>query len=519
MISIVKKYLGKNNYKSQGESFEDFFLSHPNYPSLFAITDSLNNLGIDNLAIKIPKEQFIELPESFLAVFHQNLVLVSKKSDGVTIEMENRERKRVSINEFLSNWNEVIIAVEPNNDIVVESGTTNINWLRYSLPVVTLIIISMICNNHSPGSIVFLVISIVGFILSVLIIAEKFGIKNEMVSKFCNSNPNVSCNSVIKSDRSEINTWIDFSDLPLLFFGINTISVLIEPKTTLVAASLCLMALPIIAYSVWLQKMKVQKWCFLCLGISVIIVVQAVVFWFQNPSLSEFFSINFFGFVFSLILFSTLWLLLKPVLEKKTKAESDVRELKRFKRKYSVFKGLTKEIQTLNNFDKLEGICFGNKKADVHLTVIINPSCRHCHKSFQEAYELAVKFPNRFLVKVLFNINPENNDNPYRIVAQRLLAINNHDPEKAKQAIIDWHIGEVGLDEWKQKWEVDFIDMKTTEQLHQQYRWCLENHFNYTPVKIIDGRLFPKEYEIGELKYFLTDLSEEKKMSDCNISA
>ena len=53
MINIVKKYLSKNNYSHLKNDFEGYFLSHPNYPSLFAITDSLEMLAIENVALKI----------------------------------------------------------------------------------------------------------------------------------------------------------------------------------------------------------------------------------------------------------------------------------------------------------------------------------------------------------------------------------------------------------------------------------------------------------------------------------
>jgi hypothetical protein len=61
--------------------------------------------------------------------------------------------------------------------------------------------------------------------------------------------------------------------------------------------------------------------------------------------------------------------------------------------------------------------------------------------------------------------------------------------------------------------------MKVNHQIHQQYNWCSENEFNYTPVKIINDKLFPKEYDINELKYFLNDFSEEKETTANDILA
>lgn len=46
MKNLVKKYLHQNQFSDVVEEFEDLFQSHPNYPSLYAITDTFNLLSI-----------------------------------------------------------------------------------------------------------------------------------------------------------------------------------------------------------------------------------------------------------------------------------------------------------------------------------------------------------------------------------------------------------------------------------------------------------------------------------------
>ena len=179
-----------------------------------------------------------------------------------------------------------------------------------------------------------------------------------------------------------------------------------------------------------------------------------------------------------------------------------------------MFQFLSKKIPSMIGFKQLEGLQFGNKNADVQLTIIISPSCGHCHKAFEEGFELLSKFPERVFLHVLFNINPENEQNPYKKVVESLLAINNAAPENRDEAISDWHIKKMTLEEWKEKWTLNVIDMKVNQQIHEQYNWCLKNEFNYTPVKIINDALFPNEYEISDLKYFLHDFSEEKRVEE-----
>ncbi|UOK43460.1 MULTISPECIES: vitamin K epoxide reductase family protein [Flavobacterium] len=508
MTDLIEKYLTINHYSEQKKDFLDLYASHPNYPSVFAITDTLDSLSIPNVAIKIPKEQFIELPDSFLTIFKQSMVLVLKSDISVTIEFEDGKGRNLSFNEFLTDWGQVVIAIEPNEVMNDASKSLNIKRLRYVAPVIVLVAFSLIYNEYSTTSLILLLTSLLGLGTAVLILQEKFGYANGMVSKICTINSNTSCNSLIQSDSDK--KWIQFSDLPFLFFGISVMSIIIQPQdAALIVGIISILSLPVILYSIWLQKVQLRKWCVLCLMVSFIVITQSLFFGIGTQMSFSFSSIQLFDFLFSVFFFASIWMVVKPIFEAKIAAEKEIVRLIKFKRNHKLFMHLTKEIPNSLGFDQLKGLSFGNKQADIQLTIIISPSCVHCHKVFEDAYKLMTKFPERVFLKVLFNINPENDENPYRTVVENLLVIGNSFPEKALAAITDWHIEKMELDEWKAKWADNVIGIKTREQIQQQYNWCRENGFNYTPVKVINDKLFPDGYEIDELRYFLNEFSEE----------
>lgn len=510
MIKLVNQYLSLNFYLNTKEEFEELFLSHPNYPSVFAITDSLDMLSIENIAIKVPKEQLDELPVSFLAIFNEDLVLVTKNEKTIQIETDKGVKSILGIDDFCKGWNGIIIAIEPNQTIATE-GPANFKWIAYGIPIISLILLSIFYNNYSVSNAILLFTSVVGALVSIFIVQEKFGLKNEIVSKFCNINANVSCDSVIKSEKGDINKWMGFTDLPLLFFSVNVVSILLNPiYSSKIIGLFSLFSFPVILYSIWLQKFQIKKWCMLCLVVSAILVLQGLVGYFLEQPLVTNTIFNDFSYLFSAVACTSLWLMIKPVLESKFKAEDEVKELKKFKRSYSVFEFLSKDVPVMEGFTKLQGIQFGNRNSSVVLSIFLSPSCGHCHKAYEDAISLVRKYPEKVFLKVLFNINPENNDNPYKAVVENLLEINNSFPEKVEEAISDWHIHKMGLEPWLKKWKITTISMKINQQIQQQYDWCLENEFNYTPVKIVNEKLYPNEYNISELKYFLNDFSEEK---------
>src|SRR6185503_5135850 len=70
-------------------------LSHPDYPSLLSITDTLNELNIESTAIQIEKEHLTELPIPFIAHLNGN--------GGEFVMVENRHPDK-QIPGFFERW-------------------------------------------------------------------------------------------------------------------------------------------------------------------------------------------------------------------------------------------------------------------------------------------------------------------------------------------------------------------------------------------------------------------------------
>ena len=101
MLKLVQKFLQINRYSEIKNEFKDLFLSHPNYPSLFAITDSLDLLSIENAAIRVPKEQIVDLPSNFLAYFKEELALVERAKNYVRITTIKKGVQELAYEKFL----------------------------------------------------------------------------------------------------------------------------------------------------------------------------------------------------------------------------------------------------------------------------------------------------------------------------------------------------------------------------------------------------------------------------------
>lgn len=519
MKNIVKKYLELNQYNELLDEFEDLFQSHPNFPSLFAVTDTLTLLAIENIAIKLPKEQFEELPVQFLSIYKNQLVLISKKESKVIIENEELKKSSISITEFLENWEGITVLVEPNHNSNFYKTTTSSKWLLFIFLSIVLIGSSIYFNNYNFESTSTLITSITGLCISVFILQEKYGFQNEVISNFCSSNQNVSCNSVVQSKSSDLIKNFNFSDLPIVFFSISTLSLLIQPQSsTIIVNTLSFISIPLIGYSIWLQKKVVKKWCLLCLLVSVIILIQSLMFLNSFDGLKIYSKLNYSTFIITSTTLIALWHYFKPIFESNLELDKKNIALNKFKRNFQLFQFLSKDIEEYDDFEKLKGISFGNKEASTQLTLILSPSCGHCHKAFEDGYHLVQKFPNQIHLHILFNLNPENENNPYKKIVEHLIALNFQNQEKAKEALIDWHIKRYDMENWLMKWSVEAPIMLVSQQIQNQYYWCSKNNFNFTPVKLINDNIFPINYEIEELKYFINEF-EIKSNNENSLEA
>ena len=511
MLKVIKEYLIEEHYLNRIDEFEEAFNSHPNYPSLFAVTDSLTLVGIENVAARIDKQELDNLPNRFLAMVQNNLVLVKKDNDQIILRGEDGKSKTQKKDDFIEQWDGIVVAVEVNEISAKDKISFNKEVLL-GLTISGLFLFKIVLDhNFSFSTIITFFLGLLGLFISVLIIQDKFGsIKNPSVSKFCNQNSLTSCDNVLGSTYSKINKWLEFTDLPILYFSTVVISMLINSSVSNEVILVSCITFPIVIYSIWLQKVKIKKWCPLCLVVSSVLVMTSllVLFGYQQPNFKN-------GYLLLVVLVVVLltWSLLKNEFDKNKKVQEENTELKKFKRNPELFLQQLKLVSAETNLERFNKIVIGNNNAPVTITLILSPSCSHCHTAYVKGLELYEKFKETLKIEIFYNLNPHNSQNNYIKVALIILKINQLDKNKALQAIDDWHNKKMALSDWLSKWEIESVE-ENKDELEKQYEWCQENNFNYTPVRLINNQKISNEYSIDDLKYFVNELIPQEELED-----
>ena len=514
-LNFLFLYLEKEYINLDKTEFEFQLKSHPDYPSLLAIVDTLTFFGIHSFATRLEKTQIDSLPLLFIALINDefnvpNLYLVEKKEDFYII-IKDTKIKKVSDIELEQRWLGIILLIEKSEKEIVRIDKNIFNWAF--IIILSLVFGSLLYSfNINFKEIIFLLFPFIGFLFSIAALKELFGTKSKLIDSFCNLTTSTNCATIVSSGKWKIFKIITFSDLGIVFFYSHFLSGLffVFSSDTQVYFTIqyiiLISSFPILFLSVYYQKYVEKKWCPLCLAIiSLIILELFYLFAFQNIT----FNFSFKGlilFVFILLSVIFTWSTLKNKF-------SNLKELKefqlkaiRFERNYTMFKN------SLLAGDKIElpqsPIVFGNKESNTIITVISNPFCGHCKEVHEVIETLLEKHHNDIQIRVILKTNLEIENEEGKKLFRSLMKIFKSEGEAAFiEALRHWFDNKK-LSEW-----FDIFPVDTTKEFdslfNYQYKWCEENEYNFTPTIFVNGYEYPQFYNRKNLPFYINELIED----------
>ncbi len=512
MIQLVEKLARSFKYYPDSAAFTDHYYSHPDYPSLYAVTDTLDFFGINNVAAKVSPDQLNDLPDQFLTLYNtkkgeQYVFITKKEDDSISFTDENNKAYKVPKNEFAANWRKIIVAVAENELPSDKKGNKlNLQWIPILIVLVLLLLFNQYTSGFLMAGIVYSVLSFSGLGLSILLIQDNFGISNDIAAKICGATQTDpgGCKSVLESKRAVIYKKYTLSDICFVFFTALSFLSVTPVSNFLYFIAVGVISVPIIIFSIYYQKVVVKKWCALCLGISFILAAICTTAFLSNTVFlfTEIFSSTLY-FAGVLLLITCVWVVVKVFVSGYFELKKTDREHKRFKRSVDTFNallGAAKEIDA-TALDKLFKIEIGDKNAKSELALFLSPSCGHCDIAFKDALDVFEKNSDILKLAVYYNVNINNEHNEYGPVAEIITEQyrNNGNPI---ELLKEWHINNPGLETFVNKYSIP-VSEETRHIILSQFNWCTQNDFNYSPVKIFNKKLMPDEYSINDTRYFI----------------
>ncbi len=517
---LLIEYLKKMNIQIHKEELKFQLLSHPSYPSLHAITGVLDHFGIDNIALNVPVNEEIvaQLPNTFLAQINteqgKEFVIAVNDELHYTIITSN-EIFKLTPAEFTEKFTGILVAVEKDESQLVSKGKNT--WLPNSLLIITGFLFIGLFFLSEPNIVItiYFMLTFLGVYISVATIKQGQGIQTNIGNAFCTgNNEKKDCDAVINSKGANLIGSLKLSDLSLVYFlglVITTFLLVLQQTDLTYLYSISVMALPVTIYSIYYQYAVVKKWCMLCLGIVAILWAQITIGLLEiNTIITITFSkltmaIIIFGFLVAL----SIWYYIAQNMEMIIGLKKSKIDYYKFKRSFNLFQTLLHKQKIIDTtISTTSEIVFGNKQANLQLTIITNPFCGHCKGVHTLIEDILKTHYDLVRITVRFNINTNDIESDIVKITSRLLEI--YDKKGADSCLKAMHeiYKKQNVSGWLKKWGECYESQQYIEILKNEKSWCKAANINFTPEILINGRLFPKEYDRRDLLFFIEDLSE-----------
>ena len=496
--------------------------SHPSYPSLHAITGVLDHFNIENIALDVPKteETLAQLPKTFLAQLNTNSgpEFVVAINNGLNYQLIKTSKKKttVSIKTFLEQFTGIIVGIE-KSEFTTETPKTKSRFHQILVGLSIIALIAIIFVFKPPIlSILFLALSLIGLTISVAIKKQEQGQNTVLGQAFCSGESETkSCNAVLASKGAFLSSNYKLSDLSIVYFiGLSstTLVLIVLNQGLAISSLISLIALPITLYSLYYQAFTVKKWCLLCLSIVGVLWILAGSIFMETSNVISF-SHLVMPSIASVFIFLTT-LTIYNVVAPKFKELEDLKRMKvdfyRFKRNFTLFNTLLEKSKPINTAiaHNFSGIVLGNSNAKLEITVVTNPFCGYCKSVHASIEEIHKKFGEMVKLQIRFNANPKEKDNKSTKVVTRLLELYQTNGLEACLEAMSSIYNNPNEATWIKEYGACSNIEHYSSILEKQYNWCVENHINFTPAILINGRSYPIEYDRSDLMLFIEELHE-----------
>lgn len=479
--------------------------SHPNYPSLLSITDTLDELGIENTAIQIEKDQLREMPVPFLAHLNGN--------GGEFVIVKNRDNLDNQFHDFFKRWSGVAVAAETKEGWQHIENTKcrikdNSKYKAIALTLAVLITFIAISGYISFNWIqtAFLLTAVTGFFISWMIVSKDMGLENKIADKVCGKTDD--CNSVIHFGKLKLPLGIGLSDAGIIYFSFQLIASVIVSFTNSAGINsifflLATASLPVTLLSIYYQWRVIKKWCRLCLVTVALLWLQFLILLVQIISgrlpkgALNYLTINNVAFVLFLSFIHTAaWLWLKPLLQENKKLEKENFDGKRFKNNSDVFMALLEMQRKIDTTPFENDLQIGNPNAPLQILVACNPYCGPCAKAHEVLDKLVER--NDIGLTVRLTVKTGNKeDKKLQAVNYMLQLLKDKDAGYKRKILYDWY-ALIDMEKFKDKYPLIKTE-DTFEQLEILEKWSADCKIEFTPTIFINGYELPKQYTVNDL--------------------
>ncbi|NSL90191.1 vitamin K epoxide reductase family protein [Chitinophaga sp. Mgbs1] len=498
-VPVGKKYLQRELW------------SHPDYPSLTALTDLLDAGGMRYHAMEIAEEDVVIQTYPLLAHL--------RKGNSEDIYLVSNPNQWKSDDTLKKNWSGVVITPDEDTHWKTPENSQDTRFKQNSRALALALLSSFLLAVFIPiitlnaANITWGVLALSGVFIAVVALALEQGIRIQAFKALCDAMAPGSSNTFRNTSYTQGVAGFSFSDMAFAYFMtqlIFTIAALRDPLW--ISTGMCI-ALPVTLVSVFslmAQQFLTRKWCTRCLLITGILLGQSLLslalLSFTAEDLNRFTLLTFF------MLQAGIALVVKAarvVTEHWRAKMAAADELRQWKKDDAMFMTAMQYAESVDCSPIKNELRIGDPDAPLQITLACNPYCRPCARAFEELDALLTNYPELLAVSVRFICNPDQPDDPHTQAAchllQQHLLLPEDDPQR-REMLTDWFCS-LQADKWLKKWRTE-VPIDTMPLLKEQVAWAAAAQLTATPAIYLNHRLLPARYRITDLRYLIPAVAQ-----------
>lgn len=340
LCDTVTALLESNHIPFQKKELRKELISHPDYPALNAVTDSLAWMGIEAVAGQLSPAGLIEngAPALVYLPRQDNPVVLLEKADNrriVIYDFHARKRTVYTPETFANVWSGVALYTESGaSEKSITVFLRKYRAVGIGMAVILMLVAGVVLGFRmgKPLPVVYYLwtaLKGLGLCICVALIRHELDLSGGILDKLCSLAPSFSCSAVLRSGASRLFGTVRLADLGTVYFAGGVLLLMQAAWSPYlqsfvpVLAGLALLSVGYVLFSLLYQRFVVKKWCPLCLAVLLVLLSEAGLayclfsrFTYSRPALP---AVLWIGWVF--LFLAAVWSVLYRLTEKYVRLE------------------------------------------------------------------------------------------------------------------------------------------------------------------------------------------------------
>ena len=522
-VSVIHRAVKYFEIPVTKSTIKEALKSHSYYPSFKSICDTFNDWKIENYPLKYQPEEMKELTAPYIAHFSSGggqLAFVSEIRDDIVTYYDSFNSKRnTDFNEFAGRCSGAVILLNPDE----KSGEKDYRrkWqdelignsvLPLSVFSVLLFIVLAVINSIATSSIfddttkgLLLLTKITGVTFSVLLVLHEFEVRLSLTEKLCHLNQATNCNTVLNDKASKVFGWFGWADVGFVYFTGCLLFLVQGCKTGdySLLSILSALSLPYPVFSIYYQGFVLKKWCPMCLGVQLILLIEFILLLPQFSNLNfSFISISTLFLTF--LVLGIIYALAVMYIREKASNEKHFYKYLGFKKNPEVLRTLLLNQKHYEIPVTETSLVFGIKDSSIKISAFLSLHCSHCARAFEKikyiletgasvSINIILLTSDSKIMNTLYHLSRVKMDNDALSLLDQWYNMDSYSRSKVSESLCIP--------------EADGISDEVGNDNALLYKSC---NVIGTPSFFINGYLLPGNYEIDDIKNFTEVFSRKE---------